>query len=55
MKMWSEGLGKIQLEVDFSRYWVGDNFLIKVMFPIIYSAEIHPLGEPVPPVIYSRP
>ncbi|MFO7970129.1 MAG: hypothetical protein R6U40_00095 [Desulfobacterales bacterium] len=22
MKMWSEGLGKIQLEVDFSRYWV---------------------------------
>jgi hypothetical protein len=22
MKMWSEGLGKIQLEIDFSRYWV---------------------------------
>ena len=22
MKMWSEGLGKIQLEVDFSHYWV---------------------------------
>ncbi|MFO7963674.1 MAG: hypothetical protein R6U50_07125 [Desulfobacterales bacterium] len=22
MKMWSEGLGKIQLEVDFARYWV---------------------------------
>ena len=24
MEMWSEGLGKIELEVNFSKYWVED-------------------------------